>query len=57
MLENKLIEKIPHPYAHAHPNAKEHYQIFIRKTNTKSVKQAKIITYQPKILKTKNLLT
>ena len=48
---------MPHPYAHPHPNAKEHYQIFIRKTNTKSVKQAKIITYQPKILKTKNLLT
>ena len=41
-LENKLIEKIPDPC-----NAKEHYQSFIRKKNTKSVKQSRIITYQP----------
>ena len=35
-----LIEKIPDPY-----NAKEHYQSFIRKKNSKLVKQSKIITY------------
>ena len=34
LLANKLIEKIPDPR-----NAKEHYQSFIRKKNTKSVKQ------------------
>ena len=28
-------------------NAKEHYQSFIRKKSTKSVKQSKIIFYQP----------
>ena len=39
MLANKLIEKIPHPR-----DAKEHYQSFIRKKNTKS----EILTYQPK---------
>ena len=43
LFENKLIEKIPDPR-----NAKEHYQSFIRKKNTKSVKQSEIITYQPK---------
>ena len=35
----KLTEKIPDPR-----NAKEHYQSFIRKKNTKSVKQSKVIT-------------
>ena len=29
-------------------NVKEHYQSFVRKKNTKSVKQSKVITYQPK---------
>ena len=43
VLANKLIEKIPDPC-----NIKEHYQLFIRKKNTKSVKQSQIITYQPK---------
>ena len=43
LLANKLIEQIPDPY-----NAKEYYQSFIRKKNTKSVKQSKIFTYQPK---------
>ena len=33
LLTNKLIEKILDPY-----NAKEHYQSFIKKRNTKSVK-------------------
>ena len=31
--KNKLIEKLPDPH-----NAKEHYQSFIKKKNTKSVK-------------------
>ena len=42
-LKNKLIEKILDPY-----NAKEHYQSFIKKRNTKSVKQSEITIYQPK---------
>ena len=33
LLANKLIGKIPDPR-----NAKEHYESFVRKTNTKSVK-------------------
>ena len=43
LLANKLIEKIPDPH-----NAKEHYQSFIKKKNTISVKQSKIVTHQPK---------
>ena len=39
----KLIEKVPN-----FRNAKEHYQPLIRKKSRKSVKQSKIITYQPK---------
>ena len=35
-------------------NAKEHYQSFIRKKNTKSVKQSKIITQQPKTFENPN---
>ena len=35
LLANKLVEKIPNPH-----NVKEHYQPFIRKKNTKSVKQS-----------------
>ena len=34
LLANEFIEKISDPH-----NAKEHYQCFIRKKNTKSVKQ------------------
>ena len=51
MLANKLIEKIPHPR-----KAKEHYQSFIRKKNTKSVKQSQIITYQPKTFDKANIV-
>ena len=40
LLANKLMEKIPDPQ-----NAKEHYQLFIKKKNRKSVKQSEIITY------------
>ena len=51
LLANKLIEKIPDPR-----NAKEHYQSFIRKKATKSVKQSEIITYQPKTFENPNFL-
>ena len=51
LLSSKLTEKIPDP-----SNAKEHYRSFVRKKNTKSVKQSEIITYQPKLLKTQTLL-
>ena len=48
-IATKLIEKIPD-----HRNAKEHYQSFLRKKNTKWKKQSKIITYQPKIFQKPN---
>ena len=37
-------------------NAKEHYQPFIRKKNTKLVKQSEIITYQPKSFQNPNIV-
>ena len=43
LLSNKLVEKLTDSQ-----NAKEQYQSFLRKKNIKSVKQSKIITYQPK---------
>ena len=49
MLANKLIEKILDPRS-----AKQHYQSFIRRKNRKSVKQSKIITYQPKTFEKPN---
>ena len=51
MLAKKLTEKIPDLC-----NAKEHYQSFIRKKNTKSLKQSEIISYQPKNLKNTNIV-
>ena len=51
LFANKLIKKIPNPR-----NTKEHYQSFIRKENTKSVKQSKIITYQLKNFKNPNIV-
>ena len=45
-LAHKLIGKMPDPH-----NTKEHYQSFI---NTTSVKQSKIITYQPKAIESPN---
>ena len=51
LLANKLIEQIPDPY-----NAKEYYQSFIRKKNTKSVKQSEIFTYQPKAFENSNIV-
>ena len=47
MLANKLI--------HDPGSAKKHYQSFIRKKNTKPVKQLEIITYQPKTLENPNI--
>ena len=44
-------EKIPDPRS-----AKEHYQSFIEKKNTKLVKQSKIITYKPKTLENPNIV-
>ena len=43
----KLTEKISDPH-----DVKEEFQSFIRKKNTKSVKQSNIITQQPKLWKT-----
>ena len=45
------MEKISDPR-----NAKKQYQSFIRKKNTKSVKQSKIITYQPKTIENPNIV-
>ena len=52
LLANKLIEKkIPDSC-----NAKEHYQSFIRKKNTKPVKQSEIITHYPKTFENPNIV-
>ena len=51
LFTNKLIEKTPDPC-----NVKEHYQSFIRKKNTKLVKQSKMITYQPKTFEKLNIV-
>ena len=53
MLAIKLAEKIPDLR-----NAKEHYQLFIKKKKTISVnnQKSKIITQQQKLLKTQILL-
>ena len=50
-LVSKLIEKIPDPC-----NAKEHFQLFLRKKNRKSVKQSEISTYQPKSFENPNIV-
>ena len=49
LLANKFIEKIPNP-----GNGRELYQSFIRKKNTKSLKQAETITDQPKVFENSN---
>ena len=51
LLANKLIRKIPDPR-----NAKEHYQLFIRKKNIKSLKQSKIISYQPNTFENQDIV-
>ena len=48
---NKLIEKVPDPR-----NAKEPYQSFIRKKNTKSVKQPKTFE-NPNTVEIKSVVT
>ena len=50
-LANKLIKKVPDPL-----NAKEHYHLFLRKKNRKSVKQLEIITFQPKVFEDLNIV-
>ena len=45
LLATKLTRKIPDPR-----NAKENYQSFLRKKNTRLVKRSKIITQQPRSL-------
>ena len=49
LLVKKLIENILDP-----SNAKEHYESLARKKNTKSVKEPKIIIYQPKTFENPN---
>ena len=51
LFATKLTEKISDPC-----NAKEHYQPFIRKQNTKSVIQTMIITQQPKNVENPNIV-
>ena len=49
MAWKQINRKIPIPR-----NAKEHYQLFIRKNNTKTIKHSEIITYQPKTFENPN---
>ena len=51
LLAKKLIRKIPDSR-----NAKEHYQLFIRKKNIKSLKQSKIISYQPNTFENQDIV-
>ena len=51
MIANKLKENIPDPC-----NAKEHYKSFTIKENRKYVKQAEIITYQPRTFQNPELV-
>ena len=51
LIAYKLVENISDPR-----NAKEHYQSFIRKKNTRSVKQSEIIAYQPKAFENPNIV-
>ena len=45
LFATKLMEKIPDP-----SNTKEHYNSFLKRKNTKSVKRSKIITHQLKAI-------
>ena len=51
MFAINLVEKKPDPR-----NTKEHYQSFIRKKNTNSIKQSKVITQQPKTFENPNIV-
>ena len=46
-----MIEKVSDPC-----NAKEHYKLFSRKKNRKSLKQSEIVTSQPKTFKNPNIV-
>ena len=52
LLANKSIEKIPDPC-----NGKQHCQSILRRKNMKLVKQSEIITYQPTIFDTVNIIS
>ena len=47
LFANKLIEKVPD-----RGNAKEYYELCLKKKNRKRVKQSEIINYQPKTFDT-----
>ena len=51
LMASKLKGNIPDPC-----NAKEHYKSFMIKENRKSVKQAEIITYQPRTFQNPELV-
>ena len=51
LLAIKPTEKPPDPR-----NAKEHYQLFITKKNTKSVWESKLFTRQPKAFENSNII-
>ena len=51
LFATKLAERIPDPC-----NAKEHYQSFLRKKNTKPVKRSKIVNQQAKLTESPNRL-
>ena len=53
LLANKLKEKVTDPH-----NAKQHYQIFIRRKSRKSVKHSKIKTFEnPNLVDIKSVIT
>ena len=51
LLANKLIEKIADP-----SNAKEYYNSYLKRNNTKLAKRSKIITQQLKALENPNII-
>ena len=53
LLANKLKEKVPDPH-----NAKQHYQLFVRRKSRKSVKPSKIKTFEnPNLVDIKPIIT
>ena len=53
LLANKLKEKVPDPH-----NAKQHYQLFVRRKSRKSVKPSKIKTFEnPNLVDIKSIIT
>ena len=51
LFANKLIQKVPDLC-----NDKQHYESFLWKKNSKSVKNSETITYQPKIFQNPNIV-